>query len=72
MVLGHRLGQLWANNPKMQGIIDGLIKSPPVLLERFFDMDSVFKVWEKHKKGLGDYTDILGIIVGLGFSGVEK
>lgn len=48
-----------------------LIKNPPGLLERYFDMDSVLKIWEKHKGGADDYTDILGILVGLGFSGVK-
>jgi len=67
-----QMGRLWANNPKMQGIINGLIKNPPGLLERFFDMDSVLKIWEKHKNGSGDYSDILGIIVGISFSEVGE
>jgi asparagine synthase (glutamine-hydrolysing) len=67
-----QMNQLWAYNPKMREIMDRLVENPPVLVERFFDMDSVLKIWERHKKGLDDYTDIIGILVGLGFSGVGK
>jgi len=66
-----QIGRLWANNPKMQTTMEGLIENPPVLLERFFDMDSVVKIWNKHNKNTDDYTDVLGVLVGLGFFETE-
>jgi hypothetical protein len=66
-----QMGRLWSNNLKMRGTIDNMIMNPPVLVERFFDMDSVNKIWEKHKNGYDDYSDILGILVGVGFAGIK-
>lgn len=66
-----RVGRLWAHHPKMRAVMDSLVQDPPGLLEQFFCMDSIRRVWEKHKEGTSDYYEVISFVAGLGLLEIE-
>ena len=66
-----QMGRLWAHNPEMMKMINDIIAEPTPLIEEFFCMDSIEQMWKKHRDGPEDYSDILGILTGLAFCGIE-